>query len=48
VGLVEGELDAGVQAPLVVPFVEPVGVVGQRPAGRAANVRGDEAGARGR
>jgi hypothetical protein len=43
VGQVEGKLDAGVQPPLVVAFVEPVGVVGQSPAGRAANVCGDEA-----
>ena len=39
VGQVEGEFDAGVQAPVAVAFVEPVGVVGQGPAGCAADVR---------
>jgi hypothetical protein len=39
----EGEFDAGVQAPVVVAFVEPVGVVGERPARGVADVPGDQA-----
>ncbi len=43
VGQIQGELYAGVELPLLMTFVEPVGVVGECPAGPAANVRGDQA-----
>ena len=40
---IERQLDGGVQTPLLVSFVEPVGVVGQGPAGEPGDVPGDQA-----
>jgi hypothetical protein len=42
VGQREGELDARVQTSGVVALVEPVGVVGQGPAGGTADVGGHQ------